>query len=154
MNTSTISHPALVALQGRLRTAQRETLNLDQSPTRTRALTEIETAIVEIDQWLTVTKDQRAPKPIDAEYWLALAPVRWYGEVEGMRAKVAEEAVQALDSHITAAARVRAYLQEWLNHGHGEDLRAHRAGVRAGNRLVTKIRRALGYSYPKQDLNF
>jgi hypothetical protein len=70
------------------------------------------------------------------------APVEWkylmMASPETLR-----EAVTGLDAIIEKAARLRGYVEA---HEAGK---AHEAAVARSNRLVTAVRRALGYAYPK-----
>jgi hypothetical protein len=62
------------------------------------------------------------------------------------------EVIAELDMHIEGAARLRGYLEERYGSGCGDQ--GHAAGVKESSRLVTKVRRALGYSYPIGEVNF
>lgn len=149
MKTATITHPALVALQGRLKGIRDYAAHNGrnhETPAVRAIRDEADAAIAEIDQWLTAPPP--SPKPHDAEYWIALPPVQWCGAVEQIHtANAAEEASKALDHLIERAARARGYL--WAR-----QCGDHAYGVRRSNALARKIRRVLGYSYPKQDLQF
>jgi len=54
-----------------------------------------------------------------------------------------------LDRAIILLARFRAYFDARFHSGC-----THAEAVKDANKLVTKVRRALGYTYPKDDLNF
>jgi hypothetical protein len=66
------------------------------------------------------------------------------------RASMHEVIIQ-LDSLIQHAARLRGYLDQRYGYGGGDQ--GHERAVKKSNRVVARVRKALG-SYPQQDLNF
>ena len=84
---------------------------------------------------------------------LELAMVDWptwvdhvlpFGERAERCGSVAREAARAAER----AIRLMAYLEaRSINE-------SHQQAVSAQNKAATKVRRAIGYSYPKQDVNF
>lgn len=67
--------------------------------------------------------------------------------MEGRR-KIIDE----LDAVIQRAARIRGYVD--MRYGSGCGDQGHVAGVKESNKLVNKIRKALGFTYPKADVRF
>ncbi len=63
-----------------------------------------------------------------------------------------DDAVRKLDSLIEALTRFRAYLE--YRSGSGCYDQGHKAAVKAQNRLAAKVRKALGFTYYKQDITF
>src|SRR5262245_23652654 len=113
MKQATINHPALVALQGRLRTVTDEIRCIDgrngNGPHASKAQREAQAAIVQIDEWLT---RPGAAAITDAEYWLALPPVQWQpaSAPDKLSDRETQEALCALDDLLEWAARARGYL--------------------------------------------
>lgn len=63
------------------------------------------------------------------------------------------EAIERLDAMIIKLARFRAYLD--TRHGSGCGTQPHADAVKASNQTVSKIRKALGYTYPdRYQINF
>jgi hypothetical protein len=62
------------------------------------------------------------------------------------------EMIRYLDGEIERAARLRGYLDERYGHGCGDH--GHNDAVKSSNRLAAKIRKALGFTYPKDDVRF
>jgi hypothetical protein len=63
-----------------------------------------------------------------------------------------EDVVNELDAIIEHAARPRGYLE--MRHGNGCGDQGHASAVKESNKLVAKIRKALGFVQPKKDLRF
>lgn len=61
----------------------------------------------------------------------------------------AQQLVRMLEANAVEAARRAAYIEARC-----VDRRSHADAVKAQNRLATKVRRALGFTYPKQDVSF
>lgn len=85
-----------------------------------------------------------SPTTIDS--WLLLAPVDWQSQAAQTPEARRLELARALDDIAQHAARLSAYLETFSN--------GHDAAVRAQNRRIAKVRRALGFTYPKADLHF
>lgn len=66
------------------------------------------------------------------------------------------EEKQALSSWLAQAsihaARLMAYVETRYGMGCGDQ--GHQAAVKTSNRTVAKVRRALGFTYPKDDITF
>ena len=77
-----------------------------------------------------------------------VAPVDWELYFEHSPLPDIKEVAQALERISERAARLAAYLNERAYDGN------HHQAVRAQNSMGTKVRRVLGFTYPKQDLNF
>lgn len=60
--------------------------------------------------------------------------------------------IRYLDGEIERAARLRGYLDERYGHGCGDH--GHKDGVKSSNKLAAKIRKALGFTYAKDDVRF
>ena len=60
---------------------------------------------------------------------------------------------RALATKVEYCARMSAYISDYVG-TYGCGSQGHEKAVKAQNKLATKIRRALGFSYPKQDINF
>lgn len=61
------------------------------------------------------------------------------------------EACRSLDGEIQRLARLTAYLDQRGGCGYDQ---GHATAVKRQHSLATKIRRALGFSYPRQDITF
>lgn len=64
----------------------------------------------------------------------------------------AQDLIRELDALLERAAMLRGYLDTRQN-SQGSDL-GHDKAVKAANRLKTKVRHALGYTIPRQDVSF
>lgn len=73
--------------------------------------------------------------------------IDWYAISAKLTNEERAEVSRLLDSKIEEAARLRGFI-EALNHG------ARPAAVTASNNLAAKIRKALGFTYPRQDVRF
>lgn len=71
---------------------------------------------------------------------------------EGMKASELDEACRELDHLTVMTARMSAYLSMRSGHGCGDQ--GHDAAVKHQNKVAAKVRKALGFTYPKQDINF
>jgi hypothetical protein len=68
------------------------------------------------------------------------------------RPKNLGETIRELDNLIENAVRTRGYLD--MRYGHGCGDQGHAAGVKKSNRLAKLVRKALGFTYYDQPLNF
>ena len=97
-----------------------------------------------------------AQKPIISarvQTWLDIPPVEWAGFLTIVPdLKDASATADELDSLIERAARLCGYLRGREAGGYWSG--NHKAGVDKSNRTAKDIRKALGYSYPKQDVFF
>lgn len=87
--------------------------------------------------------------------WRACAPVTWDAKVtETLKdgTGTVQALVNWLDSVAEHCARLSGYLEARGATGCGDN--GHADGVKSSNRKVTKIRKALGYTYPKSNLQF
>jgi len=57
-------------------------------------------------------------------------------------------AITGLDALIEKATRLRGYLDGRYGHGCGDQ--GHGSAVKESNRLVVKVRRALGFTFPER----
>lgn len=83
---------------------------------------------------------------------LKLPPAKWEAAADRMATRDRSEIVRELDALLDKAARLRGYFDE--RHGYGCGDQGHKSAVKECNRLGAKIRRTLGYSYPRQDIHF
>ena len=86
-----------------------------------------------------------------AERWIDNGPGFGYLPTIDNRGSM-DDAVRKLDSLIEALTRFRAYLE--YRSGSGCSDQGHKAAVKAQNSLAAKVRKALGFTYPKQDITF
>jgi hypothetical protein len=77
--------------------------------------------------------------------------VEWGCMLDRLSINDREQAVRDLDNLIERASRLRGYVD--FRGVVGSD-RGHTKAVKNSNRLTTKIRRALGYTHPQQNLAF
>jgi hypothetical protein len=63
-----------------------------------------------------------------------------------------DETARELDSIAIQAVRMAAYLMRRSGDGCGDD--GHAAAVKHQNKQAAKVRKAIGFTYPKQDINF
>lgn len=87
--------------------------------------------------------------------WIECAPVQWDGiTTECLKRGTAtvQEIANCLDSMAERCARLSGYLEARGATGCGDN--GHAEGVKSSNKKVTKVRKAIGYSYPKSDLSF
>lgn len=59
-----------------------------------------------------------------------------------------QDAVRDLDRYIVCLARFREYIEQRDGAGCGDQ--GHEAAVKAQNKLATKVRRALGFTFPEK----
>ena len=92
-----------------------------------------------------MTESQKNRRLLDR---LRVPPVKWEEVFDALAPKDRYEYVTALKAMAERATRMAAYFN-------GRDLDDdHAEGVTASNRAGTTVRRALGFTYPKQDINF
>jgi hypothetical protein len=86
--------------------------------------------------------------------WLKTAPVDWHKRTEQYfhqpeRIDEIRQICSEIDTTMQRSAMLRAYLETRLGLD-GTGAHPHKDGVKEANRLLVKIRRALGYTYPKR----
>jgi hypothetical protein len=79
---------------------------------------------------------------------LKLVPVNFREWYENASQEDIENAKNYLDGLAQSSTRLSEYL------AHRQMGGGHDGAVKAANRLVSKVRKALGYTYYKQDLHF
>ncbi len=87
--------------------------------------------------------------------WLECAPITWDAKVtESLIRGTAnvQELANWLDSMTERCARLSGYLEARGATGCGDN--GHAEGVKQSNKKVAKVRKAIGYTYPKADLSF
>lgn len=85
-------------------------------------------------------------------HWLGLPPIAWKHRVDQLSVTEKQELTRWLDSVIERAARLRGYVDTRGALGEGDA--GHEKSVQESNTLAARIRRALGYTYARQDLRF
>lgn len=78
--------------------------------------------------------------------------IEWEGIASEMSAEDRGEVARKLNAQAEYLVRVASYFEERYGYGCGDQ--GHAAAVKAQNRVATRVRRALGFSIPKQDINF
>lgn len=78
---------------------------------------------------------------------MALVGLESFFENESL--KVLQDVDSDLQDVIQKAVRVQAYLEARLY-----DMQEHDAAVKYSNKTIAKVRKALGYTYARQDLSF
>jgi hypothetical protein len=92
-----------------------------------------------------VTEKQTSRRLLDR---LRVPPAKWQEVFDALPKAARYDYVTALKAMAERAARMAAYFNSRdLDDDHAE-------GVTASNRVGTTVRRALGFTYPKQDINF
>ena len=84
--------------------------------------------------------------------WLDAAPVTWEKKVDPCPPELLMDLSACLDGIIQRAARLSGYMD--ARGGMGDRDHGHAAGVKSSNLMASKVRKALGYTYPRQDINF
>lgn len=74
--------------------------------------------------------------------------VEWSDMRHGLLDETKAEIIAELDGILIKGARLRAYVERRRNAG------THQQAVKHQNNLATKIRRALGYTQAKHEVNF
>jgi hypothetical protein len=95
--------------------------------------------------------------PIDAvgqetERLMQTAMVNWDTAVSLLSQEMRQDVARQLEAMIERGARLLGYLEERGVTGCGDG--GHIEGVKGSNRLAAKVRKALGFTYPKQDVRF
>lgn len=94
-------------------------------------------------------------KPIHNAFLLEMADVT-LAQLDGWVAQFSEEDLGNIARYLTSAtehfARRAAYIEERYGYGGGDQ--GHACGVKKQNRIAAKVRKAFGYTYPKQDITF
>ena len=83
---------------------------------------------------------------------LEAAPIEWPELVKALPSSEMLELSRWLDSVSEGAARLSAYVEARGGSGCGDS--GHDRAVKAQNRRAAKVRRALGYTFPKLDFTF
>lgn len=87
--------------------------------------------------------------------WLLSAPISWDEKVtESGKAGTSEiqEIANWLDQVAVRAVRLSGYLEARGATGCGDG--GHASGVKSSNKKAAKVRKAIGYTQPKNDINF
>lgn len=100
------------------------------------------------------------PKPVKklsditmaARKLLELAPVELEKAIDAIPMSDRQELAQELDAICQKASLVSGYLDARGATGCGDN--GHSAGVREANKARTRIRAAIGFTYPKSDITF
>jgi hypothetical protein len=79
------------------------------------------------------------------------APVEWQYLVTA-KPETLGRCITGLDALMEKSARLRGYLDGRYGHGCGDQ--GHKDAVKMSNRLLNKVRKALGFIFPRQDLSF
>lgn len=79
---------------------------------------------------------------------LKLAPVGYEDWYENASSRDIDNAIGYLNGMVQFAARLGGYLEHRQMGG------GHKGAVKASNKIVARVRKAMGYAYPRQDLNF
>lgn len=88
-----------------------------------------------------------------AKFLMNLPMVEWNDSQHGYFPETKQEIIEELDAWIEKACRLRAYLDARVQMS-GDNSKDHNRAVRRQNGLATKVRRLLGYSYPKSEVMF
>lgn len=80
------------------------------------------------------------------------APVDWQAIADAMTASERDEVSRKLENSAVWMSRAAAYFEERGGYGCGDQ--GHSAAVKVQSKQAEKVRRALGFSYPKQNITF
>lgn len=80
--------------------------------------------------------------------FLLAPPTEWEELWEGMTPYQQARLADQLDGYCVWAARAASYAETMRNGGE------HADAVKAQNKTAAKVRKALGFTYPKQDIQF
>jgi hypothetical protein len=83
---------------------------------------------------------------------LVVPLVELESSIAGITPNDLDQLSRDLDAIAIRAARVARYVE--LRGGYGRGDQGHSAAVDAQNKTAAKVRKALGFSYPKQDIRF
>lgn len=92
-----------------------------------------------------MTESQKSRRLLDR---LRIPPADWAAVFAAIPSEDRSEYARDLEALAEAAARMAGY---FASRQPGGD---HAAGVKNSNRVGTVVRRALGFTYPRQDINF
>lgn len=92
-----------------------------------------------------MTESQKTRRILDR---LRVPPVKWQEVFDALPVESREDYARELEAVAEAAARMAGYFGR--RHLGGD----HTAAVKRSNTAAAAIRRALGFSYPRQDINF
>jgi hypothetical protein len=81
---------------------------------------------------------------------LETAPVQWDTAVSALSPELRYEVGAELSALLERAARLKGYIEGRYLY----EEKPHSIGVSNSNALAAKVRKALGYAYPKQDIQF
>lgn len=81
-----------------------------------------------------------------------LPPVGFQSSDSDRNRGTMDDAIRQLDGMIQALVRFRAYLDERYGHGCGDQ--GHASAVQNQNTIVAKVRKAMGFSIPRNDVRF
>jgi len=99
----------------------------------------------------TTDKSPRDDAKRTAQFFLD-EPMTHWSSVGELKPQAQHEVIRHLDAVIERAVRLRGYLDERYGYGCGDQ--GHKAAVKTSNKLAKRIRKALGFTYPGQDINF
>lgn len=88
----------------------------------------------------------------EALHLLTLPPKQWEEFVNTMTEDERQNAQRGIDALMQGGARLSGYLDVRGATGNGDG--GHTRGVAKSNKMAEKVRKALGYTYPKSDINF
>jgi hypothetical protein len=87
-----------------------------------------------------------------AKQILARPMVEWEASADKMTTAERGEVARALNTMAERAARAASYFEERYGYGCGDQ--GHSRAVKKQNKLAERIRKALGFTYAKQDVTF
>jgi hypothetical protein len=95
----------------------------------------------------------------DAAHLLVSSMAAWRAQLDELDASRRDELVSELDAIVERAARLRAYVDAYnpdfrFNPDPYHTATSHTFAVKASNTLAAKVRKALGYTYSRQDVTF
>lgn len=82
--------------------------------------------------------------------FLNAPPVLWETRLESLNIGDTNTITVDLSAIIQTAAHLKGYIEGRVMY----ENRDHAFGVKAANNLLAKVRKVLGYAYPRQDVNF
>ena len=101
----------------------------------------------------TISQAYNAPTLVRSLVILLAPPVEWRATMQELSQHEVQQVGSSLDVLMQQAARLRGYLDEVELNGVKDDV-CHAAAVVQSNRTLAKVRKALGYTYPRQDISF
>lgn len=88
----------------------------------------------------------------NAELMLARAPMNWQEAVDNLSTTERREVAEHLSALIQKAVRLHTYVDGRYGYGCGDQ--GHGDAVKASNKAIAQVRKALGFTYPQSDLSF